>query len=77
MLFPNPLVLNEIYGIAIQVIDKKLLAQCHGTNCLGARNMSRCRIFIVCNCANPGAGLCTGPGKWLKANAISITTYLY
>jgi hypothetical protein len=25
-----------------------VLAQCRGTNCLGARNLSRCRIYIVC-----------------------------
>ena len=75
MPFPNTLELDEIYGIAIQVVDKKSLAQCRGTNCLRARNLSRCRIFIACKCANPGAGLCTGPGKWLKINAKSSFFY--
>ena len=32
----------------------RALAQCRGTNCLGARNLSWCRIFIACRCACPG-----------------------
>ena len=31
------------------------LYACRGTNCLGARNLSRCRILIACICAYPGA----------------------
>jgi len=31
------------------------LAQCRGTNCLGARNLSRCRILIGGRCGCPGA----------------------
>jgi hypothetical protein len=42
---------------------KKALAQHRGTNYLGGRNLSWCRMFIVCSCASPGAGLSTGPGK--------------
>ena len=30
------------------------LAQCRGTICLGARNLSRCRILIADRCACPG-----------------------
>ena len=33
----------------------RALAQCRGTNCLGARNLSRCRILIAGRCACPGA----------------------
>jgi hypothetical protein len=45
---------------------ERALAQCRGTNYLEARNLSRCRILIVCSCANPGTWLSTGPGKWLR-----------
>ena len=27
--------------------------QCRGTNCLEARKLSRCRIYIACRCAHP------------------------
>jgi hypothetical protein len=37
----------------LQGIDKWALAQCRGTSCLGARNLSRCRNLIACRCANP------------------------
>jgi hypothetical protein len=30
-------------------------AQCRGTSCLGARNLSRCRNLIAFRCACPGA----------------------
>jgi hypothetical protein len=33
----------------------RVLAQCRGTNCHGARNLSWCRILIACRCACPGA----------------------
>jgi len=35
------------------------LVQCRETNCLGARNLSRCRILIAGKCACPGAGTIT------------------
>jgi len=31
------------------------LAQCRGTNYIGARNLSRCRILIAGRCASPGS----------------------
>ncbi len=34
---------------------KRVLAQCRGTNYLGARKLSRCRISIASRCACPGA----------------------
>jgi hypothetical protein len=33
----------------------RVLAQCRGTSCLEARNLSRCRILVACRCACPGA----------------------
>jgi len=33
----------------------RVQAQCRGTNYLGARKLSRCRILIECSCACPGA----------------------
>jgi hypothetical protein len=46
--------------------SERALAQCRGRSCLEARNLSQCRILIVCSCACPGAGLSTGLGKWLR-----------
>ena len=40
-------------------VGKWALAQCRGTSCLGARNLSRCRILIACRCACPGAATIT------------------
>ena len=31
------------------------LAQCRGTSFIGARNLSRCRIYIAARCGRPGA----------------------
>ena len=35
-------------------IDRWVLAQCRGTSCLGAINLSRSRILIEDRCASPG-----------------------
>ena len=43
--------LSPVNKVAIEA-----LAQCRGTSLIGARNLSRCRIFIVSRCACPGAG---------------------
>jgi hypothetical protein len=53
------------YSLGRQSSDKAL-AQCRGTNCLGAGNLSWCRILIVCSCANPNAGFVASPCKWLR-----------
>ena len=37
----------------------RVLAQCRGTSCLGARNLSLCRIYIADRCACPGANTIT------------------
>jgi len=42
------------------------LAQCRGTSLIEGRKLSGCRIYIAGSCAYPGAGLSTGPGKWLR-----------
>ena len=46
--------------------SEKALAQCRDAICLGARNLSWCRMFIASSCACPGVGLSTGPGMWLR-----------
>jgi hypothetical protein len=45
---------------------ERALVQCRGVICLGARNLSRCRMIIMGSCACPGTGLGIGPGKWLR-----------
>jgi hypothetical protein len=44
------------------------LAQCRGTNYLGARNLSRCRILIAGKCACPGATTITNL-SWCKSKS--------
>ena len=57
----------EAGRVAVQVLSKPVnchgtecflgaLAQCRGTSLIGARNLSRCRIYIAYRCACPGAG---------------------
>ena len=59
-------ILLSITRVAVQVRSKPVnyhgirfllgaLAQCRGTSCLGARNLSRCRILIGSRCGCPGA----------------------
>jgi len=59
-------ILLSVTRVAIQVRSEPVnyhgtecllgaLAQCRGTICLGARNLSRCRILIAARCACPGA----------------------
>ena len=56
----------EAGRVAVQVLSKPVychgtecflgaLAQCRGTSLIGARNLSRYRIYIVGRCACPGA----------------------
>ena len=52
--------------VPVDEVAKMAMAQCRGTNCLGGRKLSWYRILIACSCACPGAGLSTGPGKWLR-----------
>jgi len=56
----------------------RALAQCRGTNCLGARNLSRCRILIEGRWACPGASTFTklSCGQEQKQKAWQ-TTYPY
>ena len=59
-------ILLSITRVAVQVKSEPVnyhgtgfllgaLAQCRGTNCPGARNLSRCRILIAYRCACPDA----------------------
>jgi hypothetical protein len=59
-------ILLSITRIAVQVLSEpvnchrtecllRALAQCRGTICFGARNLSRCRIYIAGRCACPDA----------------------
>jgi len=68
-------ILMSITRVAVQVWSEpriyprlqsylRALAQCRGTNCLGARNLSRCRIQIAGRCACPGARTITNL-SWL------------
>ena len=41
--------------VSVAKSDKWALAQCRGKICLGARNLSWCRILIAGRCACPGA----------------------
>ena len=41
--------------VSVAKSDIWALAQYRGIICLGARNLSRCRILIVSRCARPGA----------------------
>ena len=43
----------------LQDIGKLVQAQCRDASCLGASNLSWCRIFIACRCGSPGASLST------------------
>ena len=63
-------ILLSITSVAVQVWSEpriyprlqiwwRALAQCRGTICLEARNLSRCRNLIVCRCAYPGATIIT------------------
>jgi hypothetical protein len=56
----------EAGRVAVQVLSKPVycqgtecflgaLAQCRGTSLIGARNLSRCRIYIAGKCACPDA----------------------
>ena len=56
----------------------RALAQCRGTNYLGARNLSRCRILIACRCACPGAATITKL-SWVQEQKQKVwqTTYPY
>jgi len=56
----------------------RALAQCRGTNYLGARNLSRCRILIASRCACPGATAITNL-SWVQELKQKVwqTTYLY
>ena len=42
---------------------KTALAQHRGISYLGGRKLSWCRMFIACSCANPGAGVLSGPAS--------------
>ena len=59
-------ILLSITRVAVQVLSKPVnchgtecflgaLAQCRGTSLIGARNLSRCRIYIKGRCACPDA----------------------
>jgi len=56
----------------------RALAQCRGTNCLGARNLSRCRNIITGRCGSPGATAITNL-SWVQEQKQKVwqTTYLY
>jgi hypothetical protein len=56
----------EAGSVAVQVLSKPVycqgtecflgaLAQCRGTSLIGARKLSRCRIYIAGRCGRPGA----------------------
>jgi hypothetical protein len=41
--------------VPVDEVGKWAHVQYRGTNCFGARNLSRCRIIITCRCVCPGA----------------------
>jgi len=54
------------------------LAQRRGTGCLAARNLSRCRIYIACRCACPGARTITNLSREQEQKQkLWRTTYPY
>ena len=52
--------------VPVDEVGRRALAQHRGTSLIGGRYLSRCRILIDGSCASPGAGVTTGPGKWLR-----------